>query len=127
MAMVKHLKDPDTGECVDSCYGCKLESFTVAPSAMGTRHPEAARAQVTDPQLEKDREAYKRLRRNGEQPKHVGGSAYIEATASESCEITTGTIISDQADRKQFASAFAEMPTKAQVRTSADQEPIHAR
>lgn len=92
---------------------------------MLTRNPGAARAKVTDPQLEKDREAYKRLRRNGEQPKHVGGSAYIEATASESCEITTGRIITDQADRKQFAKAFDEMPDKPQVRTSPDQPRIH--
>ena len=125
MAKVAHLKD-ETGECVESCYGCKLESFTVAPSAMGTRHPEAARALVTDPLLDKDREAYRRLRRNGEQPKHVGGSAYIEATASESCEITTGRIITNQADRKQFAKGFAELPTKPQVRTSPEQPRIHS-
>ena len=125
MAKVAHLRD-ESGECVESCYGCKLESFTVAPSAMATRHPEAARALITDPQLDKDREAYKRLRRNGEQPKHVGGSAYMEVTASESCEITTGRIIPNQADRKQFAKGFEEMPTKPLVRTSPDQPSIHS-
>jgi hypothetical protein len=126
MGKVTHLQDPDTGLCSPNCYGCKLESFTVAPSAMGTRHPEAARAAVKDPELDKDREAYRRLRRNGEQPKHVGGSAYMEATASESFEITTGQIVSDPKDRKQFAQGFAEMPTEVKVRTSPDQDPIHA-
>lgn len=122
---VTHLKD-ESGECVPGCYGCKLEGVSFAPSAMGTRFPEAARAALKDPLLVKDREAYKRLRRNGEQPKHVGGSAQLEATASESCEITTGRIIENPADRRQFAQAFAEMPAKAQVRTSPDQAPIHA-
>jgi hypothetical protein len=125
MARVTHLKD-ESGQCVEGCFGCKLEGFTVAPSAMGTRFPNSARAALKDPLLEKDREAYRRLRRNGEQPKHVGGSAYIEATASESCEITTGRIITDQSDRKQFARAFDEMPTEPQVRTSPEQPRIHA-
>jgi hypothetical protein len=93
---------------------------------MGTRHPEAARAKVKDPLLEKDRDAYKRLRRNGEQPKHVGGSAFFEAKANESCEITIGQIIENDSDRKQFAKGFDEMPTEVRVRTSADDAPIHS-
>lgn len=125
MSRVTHLKDPD-GECVPGCFGCKLEGFTVQPSAMGTRHPQAARAAVTDPQLEKDREAYRALRRDGEQPKHVGGSAYIQAHANESFEITTGRVITDDSDRKQMAKGFEEMPSGVRVRTSPDQEPIHA-
>lgn len=123
----RHLKDPATGECEPNCFGCKLESVSFAPSAMPTRNPGAARAAVTDPQLDKDRDAYKRLRRDGEQPKHVGGSAHLEATASESFEITTGRIISDDADRKQFAKGFDEMPAGVKVRTSPDQDPIHVR
>lgn len=120
----KHLKDQATGECSPNCFGCKLESVSFAASAMPTRHPGAARAAVKDPQLEKDRDAYKRLRRDGEQPKHVGGSAYIEATASESCEITTGRIIPDDRDRKQFAKSFDEMPTGVRTRTSPDQPSV---
>lgn len=121
----RHLKD-EAGECVPSCFGCKLESVSFAPSAMATRNPGAARAKLTDPQLEKDRDAYKAMRRNGEQPKHVGGSAFLQAHANESFEITTGRIIDDNADRKQFAKGFEEMPSKAQVRTSPDQPRIHA-
>jgi hypothetical protein len=34
-----------------------------------------------DRQLEKDRAAYKRLRRDGIQPAHVGGSAHMEQVA----------------------------------------------
>ena len=121
----RHLIEPD-GEHSPNCFPCRIKTISVAPSAMGTRHPEAARAKVKDPLLEKDRDAYKRLRRQGEQPKHVGGSAYFEAKANESCEITTGRIIDDPADRKQFAKGFAEMPDKPLVRTSPDQAPIHS-
>lgn len=105
----KHLKNPD-GTCSENCYPCRLKTVSFAASAMITRSPVAARAARTDPELGKDREAYKRLRKNGEQPKQVKGSAHLESTANESVEITTGRIIPDQADRKQFASAFAEMP-----------------
>jgi len=121
----RHLKDP-SGECSVNCFGCKLESVTFAPSAMPTRSPEAARALMTDPQLDKDREAYKRLRRNGEQPKHVGGSAPLEATANESFEISTGQIVDDPADRRQYAKGFAESPSGVRVRTSPDQPSVLA-
>ena len=129
---VTHLKD-DSGECVASCFGCKMESVTFAPSAMATRNPNAARAFVKDPQLVKDREAYKRLRRNGEQPKHVEGSAKLEAIAESSAEIATGLVMNDpqglldsKAHRRQFSEAYAEMPKNPQVRTSPDQPRIHS-
>lgn len=120
----KHLKNPD-GTCSENCWVCKQRSISFAPSAMATRFPDAARAKVKDPLLEKDREAYRRLRRNGEQPKHVGGSAFFEARANESCEITIGQIIADPSDRRQFAKGFDEMPTETRVRTSPDDAPIH--
>jgi hypothetical protein len=125
MQPATHLLDPD-GSHSPNCFPCKLASVNFAPSAMPTRHPGAARAAVKDPALDKDREAYRRLRRNGEQPKHVGGSAEMEAKANESCEITTGQIIGDAADRKQFAKAFEDMPTGIRVRTSPDEPSVLA-
>jgi hypothetical protein len=132
MARVTHLKE--NGVCVDSCFGCRLESVSFAPSAMPTRNPGAARAAVKDPQLDKDRDAYRALRRQGEQPKHVEGSARLAATAESSAEITTGILMTEhgqdlldsRARRRQFAESFDEQPTKPQVRTSPDQAPIHA-
>jgi len=94
---------------------------------MPNRYANAARAALKDPLLEKDREAYKRLRRNGEQPKHVEGSAFFEAKANESFEITTGSIVTDTNDRKEYTKRFAEMPDKPMVRTSPDDPPIHVR
>jgi hypothetical protein len=125
MKAARHLIAKD-GTHSANCYPCKLRSISFAPSSMPSRFPNAARAALKDPLLQRDREAYKRLRRNGEQPKHVGGSAFFEAKANESCEITTGRIIADPADRKQFAEGFAELPLKPRVRTSPDDAPIHA-
>ena len=121
--MAKHLTD-ENGVCLPSCFPCKLASIHFAPSAMPTRNPVAARAKAGDPQLDKDRDAYRRLRRNGEQPKHVGGSAEIEARANESFEITTGRIVDDPRDRKQYAQGFAEAPSGVRVRTSPDQPSV---
>jgi hypothetical protein len=110
MKPAKHLLEPDGVTHSPACFPCKLATVTMAPSAMVTRSPEAARAKTTDPQLAKDRDAYKRLRRDGEQPKHVGGSAHFEAHANESFEITMGTIIDDTKDRRQMAQALAGAP-----------------
>ena len=123
MEPAKHLKDAD-GNCTPNCYPCKLKAVNFAPSAMPTRNPNAARAAVKDPLLEKDREAYRRLRRQGEQPKHVEGSAFFEAKANESCEITTGQLYDNAKDRRQFAKAFDEMPAKPRVRTSPDEPSV---
>ncbi len=119
MKPAKHAKT-----CPDNCWPCHQREVNFAPSAMPSRNPNAARALVKDPLLEKDREAYRRLRRNGEQPKHVEGSAYFEAKANESFEITTGRLIPHAGDRKQYAEGFAEMPDKPRVRTSPDQPSV---
>jgi hypothetical protein len=109
MKPAKHLIQED-GEHSPNCFPCKIRTVTMAPSAMLTRSPEAARAVITDPQLEKDRESYRRLRRDGEQPKHLKGSAELEAKANESFEIETGWIVEDRADRLRLATEFAGMP-----------------
>ena len=110
MKPAKHLKIAGTDECSPNCFPCKLTTVSFAPSAMDTRFPQAARAAIKDPELDKDREAYKRLRRDGEQPKHIGGSAYFEAKANSSYEISPGRIEPDTSIRKQTAREFAGMP-----------------
>lgn len=130
---VTHLRD-ENGVCDPGCFGCKLESVKFAPSAMPTRNPGAARAAVTDPQLAKDRDAYKRLRRNGEQPRHLQGSAELEATANTSAEITTGLLMNDygrdllntKAKRRQFSESFSEQPSGVRTRTSPDEPSVLA-
>jgi hypothetical protein len=120
MKPATHLLDED-GNHLPGCFPCKLKSISFAPSAMPTRHPEAARAAVKDPKLEKDREAYRRLRRNGEQPKHVGGSAELETKATSSAEVATGIIYDEPRDRCQFAEIFDEQPTQALINKNPDE------
>lgn len=109
MKKAQHLINED-GTHDPMCFPCKLQSVSFAPSAMPTRSPEASRAKYTDPALEKDRDAYRRLRRDGTQPITVKGSAKVEKEATEKFEIDTGRIVSDPAERRQYAQAFSEMP-----------------
>ena len=60
--------------------------------------------------MEKDRDAYRALRRNGEQPKSVTGAAELQARANESFEVYTGGIVEDASLRKRAAVAYSEMP-----------------
>lgn len=105
----KHLIEED-GSHSPNCYPCRLKTVSIAPSAMPTRSPEAAKAKVSDPILEKDRAAYKRLRYDGTQPNALRGAAHLEQEATEKFEVDTGYIVKDPADRRQYAQAFAEMP-----------------
>jgi hypothetical protein len=109
MKPATHLLNDD-GTHSESCFACKVRTVSFAPSAMVTRSPTAANAKVNDPLLDKDRDAYKRLRRDGEQPKNLKGSAALEATANESFEISTGQIVRDENIRHALAAAHAEMP-----------------
>lgn len=104
-----HLIDED-GTHDPMCYPCKLRSVSIAPSAMPTRSPEAARAKDKDPQLDRDRAAYKRLRYDGTQPNMVKGSERLEKEATEKFEVDTGWVVKDPSERRQYAQAFAEMP-----------------
>ena len=113
-----------SASCPENCWPCKQKTVSFAPYAMPNRNPNAARSAVKDPLLDKDREAYKRLRRNGEQPKHVEGSAYLESKANEPFEITTGRLIPHRGDRKQYAEGFRDLPDKPRMRTSPDEPSV---
>ncbi len=110
----KHLIGPD-GQHSESCFPCRIKTIGIAPSAMPTRPPHAARTKRTDKALDKDRDAYQRIRRNGEQPKAVKGSAVLETTATESFEIKTGVPIRNPQQRKHAKAVFADMPAPSAV------------
>lgn len=61
---------------VEGCFGCKVASIQVAPSALGSTQAIVSRQR--DDALDKDLDAYKRLRKNGLQPKAIDGSAALE-------------------------------------------------
>lgn len=62
------------------CYGCKIQSITIAPSAMPTRNggQTAVDTNARDARWARDMPAYKRLRRDGLQPPTIDGSARLE-------------------------------------------------
>jgi hypothetical protein len=93
---------------VAGCFGCKVSSlqFATAP----TNDTRAQRYDFDRKWAAEfhngDREAYRRLRANGEQPPTIAGSAHLERHASTSFEISSGQVANDQRALKE-ALAFA--------------------
>jgi len=84
--MPRHIPSEN---CAPDCFGCKIQSVSLAPSATPTR----SNAGVINFETKKshaDVAAYKRLRKDGVQPKSVKGSAELEARATSKWEIETG-------------------------------------
>ena len=102
----------------DVCYGCKIITVGVAPSAMPSRHPGPANQVVQEKKLVKDLDAYKRLRLDGENPKSTRGAARFESEAQTSYEITSGQLARDKAKgydaRKPLTKRGSEWAKRAQ-------------
>lgn len=77
---------------VEGCFGCKVSGLSIAASATPTRRGGARAATINakDRQLEKDLDAYKRLRDEGLQPKAIDGSSEAEKRAEHKWQIETG-------------------------------------
>jgi hypothetical protein len=71
----------------------------VAPEdyrSVGYIGPRTRRANTKDEKLARDRDAYKRLRADGLQPGHVGGSDHLEKHASLPIEVEMGWVAKTQ-------------------------------
>lgn len=77
---------------VEGCFGCRVSGLTIAASATPTRRSGARAAEINskDKKLEKDLDAYKRLRQEGLQPQAIDGSAEAEKRAEHKWQIETG-------------------------------------
>jgi hypothetical protein len=77
---------------VPGCFGCKVSGLSIAASATPTRRGGARAATINqkDKILEKDLDAYKRLRSEGLQPKAIDGSAQVEQKAEYKWQVETG-------------------------------------
>lgn len=82
------------GQHEPSCFGCKL--LTVQFEGI-----EAQTHRDKDSSLDKDLVAYKSLRQQGVQPKHVFGSAEVQAQAQTKFEVEHHMVMSDSV-RKEF-------------------------
>lgn len=67
-----------------TCYACHLRSISLGK---GDLSPEVADINRRERNLGKDREAYRRLRRDGLQPPQVRGSDALEARAMDQVEM----------------------------------------
>lgn len=109
MIPAKHLMDED-GNHDPACFACKVRTISFAASAMPTRSPDAARAKMKDPELQKNLDAYRRLRMDGTQPKSIHTAAKMEAQATEKWEVETGRIVPDERERQRYTEAFDFFP-----------------
>jgi hypothetical protein len=77
---------------VEGCFGCKVSGLSIAASATPSRRggSRAATINQKDKKLEKDLDAYKRLRTEGLQPKAIDGSAEVEKRAEYAWQVETG-------------------------------------
>lgn len=89
--MIKH-RETHPNLDVDGCFGCRIAGLAIAASATPTRRGGARAATINqkDKMLEKDLDAYKRLRQEGLQPQAIDGSAAAESRAEHSWQIETG-------------------------------------
>ena len=89
--MIKHQEThPDLN--VDGCFGCKIAGISISSAAMPGRKSDSHRINQTEKQWHKDMDAYKRLRKDGLQPKKIDGSHMVEAKAKESYQVETGLV-----------------------------------
>jgi hypothetical protein len=72
------------------CFGCKILSVGIAPSAMPSRHPHAARVRVSDKKLEQDLQAFKVARQGGMSLKAIDGAHDLMQRAESTFEAEKG-------------------------------------
>lgn len=91
---------------VPDCWACRVSTiqFSTAPTDEARSAAYNYQHQFSAEFHNGDREAYKRLRRNGEQPPTIAGSADLEARAETSFEISTGAVTDN---RKGLDAALA--------------------
>lgn len=92
MSLHKKLTHP--GADVPGCFGCSVSGVMIstAPSNEGQAKTYNFQRRFAAEFENGDREAYKRLRANGEQPPRIAGSAALEKHAHTSFEIASGQV-----------------------------------
>lgn len=65
----------------------------ISADLASTSRPEAHEANLREKRWSKDREAYRRMRRDGVQPRSVNGAAHIERYAETRHEVEMGQIM----------------------------------
>ena len=91
--MVKHQETHPNLD-VEGCFGCKIAYVGIVADAITSRGCKARVAKINykDRVLDKDLDAYQRLRRNGVQPRKIDGAAKVEKRAEEKWQVETGIL-----------------------------------
>jgi len=76
---MKHQETHPTLD-VEGCFACRISHVRMSGSAMPTRH-NVAQLNMKERALDKDLDAYKRIRKTGGQPTKIDGSAKLEKIA----------------------------------------------
>ena len=77
---------------VEGCWKCKIAHFNVSSEALPTRKAASKRIIEKERVLDKDLDAYHRLRLDGQQPKAIDGAAIVEKRAEENWQVATGIV-----------------------------------
>lgn len=72
---------------VEGCFGCRVAGISFGANPSTTKGQEVALINKRASNWEKDMPAYKRLRKNGLQPKGIDGAAALEARATTAAEV----------------------------------------
>src|ERR1035437_5582704 len=88
----------------EGCFGCKIMTVGVAPSAMPSRNPGAAHNVFREKEMVKDLDAFKRMRVAGQHPRSTRGAAKGERQAESSFEIASGQLANQMAKGKDASS-----------------------
>ena len=76
---MKHTETHPTLD-VEGCFACRISHVRMAGAAMPTRQ-NVAELTSKEKKLDKDLDAYKRIRKTGGQPMKIDGSAKLEKIA----------------------------------------------
>ena len=83
---MKHAEvHPDLN--VEGCFGCKVAGVSFGSNSTTTRGGRVAEINRTEKQWDADMPAYKRLRREGLQPRSVDGAAELERRATTEAQV----------------------------------------
>lgn len=77
---------------VEGCFGCHIAHVRTGMNTTTTRGQRVAEVNKTEKQWNVDMPAYKRLRKEGLQPKSIDGSAEMEKKAKHEWQVETGII-----------------------------------
>ena len=75
---------------VEGCFACRVSGIRMSMNTTTTRGQNVASINDTERNWQKDMPAYKRLRKEGLQPKRIDGAAEIEKKAEHKWQVETG-------------------------------------